>query len=283
MSLSTDQCCVLSAGPGAWAFEPLATRLSSVLGIDISDKPRAFNYLLHVDSVEELSGVDTFVPVESIKMAADKRLIAAAFNANQVSTPRTFLCDTFEEARSVVREHHESEWCLKYPTSCGANGHRMLTLADEEPPRWPTAFVVQEFIRMESPEVFRTYGAGGELFGWVVRRFPEGAKTSSWVAHARGARYVILKEPPAAVIGIARQALEAAGLWRSFGCVDLLQRPSGEWVALEVGTDGLFNHVDRDLEDPNFEEEIYRRIATAFWKEADRRVQGRLVSPSKQL
>jgi len=27
----------------------------------------------------------------------------------------------------------------------------------------------------------------------------------------------------------------------SFGCVDLLQRPTGEWVMLAVGTDGLFS------------------------------------------
>jgi hypothetical protein len=37
---------------------------------------------------------------------------------------------------------------------------------------------------------------------------------------------------------------------------------------LEVGTDGLFNHVDRDLGDQVFERELHRRVADAFWKAA---------------
>ena len=52
----------------------------------------------------------------------------------------------------------------------------------------------------------------------------------------------------------------------SFGCVDLLRRPAGEWVVLEVGTDGLFNHVDRDLGDATIGNEILRRISAAFWR-----------------
>jgi hypothetical protein len=60
----------------------------------------------------------------------------------------------------------------------------------------------------------------------------------------------------------------ATGLWTSFGCVDLLLKPNGEWVILEVGTDGLFNHVDRDLGDRDLEGELRRRVANAFWSAA---------------
>src|SRR5262249_2687087 len=101
--------------------------------------------------------------------------------------------------------------------------------------------------------------------GWIARRFPAGAKASPWVAHARGARYERSGEAPAAALVAARAALVATELIGSFGCVDLLRKPSGEWVVLEVGTDGLVNHVDRELGDPELEWEIQRRIAEAFW------------------
>ncbi|VTT97750.1 Uncharacterized protein OS=Pedosphaera parvula (strain Ellin514) GN=Cflav_PD2348 PE=4 SV=1 [Gemmataceae bacterium] len=85
------------------------------------------------------------------------------------------------------------------------------------------------------------------------------------MAHARGARYEDAGEAPAGAVAVGRAALEAVGLWNVFGCVDLIRRPSGEWLALEVGTDGPFNHVDRDLGIPTIEQEIQRRLAEAFW------------------
>ena len=124
---------------------------------------------------------------------------------------------------------------------------------------------------MQCPEVYRTYCAGGELFGWVARRFPIETLPSPWVAHARDARYVQLSEPPAQALLAARRSLEATGLLHSFGCVDLIQRPTGEWLVLEVGTDGLFNHVDRELGIPELENELQERLAAAFWKVAENR------------
>ena len=35
-------------------------------------------------------------------------------------------------------------------------------------------------------------------------------------------------------------------------------------MVLEVGTDGLHNHIDRDLGDPELEREL-RRVAESFW------------------
>lgn len=268
MSLSPKECCVLNSGSGAWAFEPLALQLSSSLGVDVSGEPRRFNYLLHVEDRGSPVECDVFIPTEAVRLASDKRLLAAIFIEHVVPTPETHLRDNFEHVLRFVREHSGSEWCLKYPTSCGASGHRLITAASAEPPNWPRPFIVQEFIRMERPEVYRTYCAAGELFGWVARRFPEGTRLSPWVAHARGARYVRLGEPPTEALEAARRALVATGLWDSFGCVDLLRKPTGDWVVLEVGTDGLFNHVDRDLGDQDFERELHRRIATAFWKTA---------------
>jgi glutathione synthase/RimK-type ligase-like ATP-grasp enzyme len=271
MNLSRRDCCILNGGTGSWAFEPLALRLASCIGIDVSPQPRRFNYLLHADDHDRAVRCDVFIPGESVRMASDKRLLAAAFVKHRVPIPQTHLIETFDEAKRFIRRHPGSAWCLKFPTSCGANGHRMITASDTEPANWPRPFVVQEFVRIENPEVYRTFCAAGGLFGWIARRFPEGSRASPWVAHARGARYVNLGAAPAAALVAARSALVVTGLLDSFGCVDLIRKPGGDWLVLEVGTDGLFNHVDRDLGDPALEDELHRRIADSFWKAAAKR------------
>jgi glutathione synthase/RimK-type ligase-like ATP-grasp enzyme len=238
------------------------------LEIDVSEKPRRFNYLLHIEDSRLLKNCTSFVPIDSIQLASDKRLLAHVFLENKIPTPQTILLERFDEVQSFVRANTTKKWCLKYPTSCGASGHRTLSASDDDPPNWPKPYIVQEFIELKQPEVYRTYCAGGEMFGWVVRRFPAGSKPSPWVAHARGARYVKLDVAPKEALESARSALLATGLWDSFGCVDLLCKPTGEWVVLEVGTDGLFNHVDRDIGDSNFERQIDERIAAAFWRAA---------------
>ncbi|MGL6072670.1 MAG: hypothetical protein ACRC8S_00785 [Fimbriiglobus sp.] len=257
--------CVLNGGGGAWAFAGLAEQLSRAIWVDISAVPRKFNYLLLQDGFEPTTCGELFIPHRAMQLASDKRLLAEVFAAAGVPIPETRLVASLADAERILADEPDREWCLKFPTSCGASGHRRLTQGMTLPKNWPLPLVVQEFIRMNKPEVYRTYGAGGQMFGWVVRRFPEGTAPSPWVAHARGARYVACGEPPPAATAAAESALEATGLLSSFGCVDLLQRPSGEWLVLEVGTDGLFNHVDRDLGLPDLEREIQRRIAEAFW------------------
>jgi hypothetical protein len=48
----------------------------------------------------------------------------------------------------------------------------------------------------------------------------------------------------------------------------ILSVPRRSALGLEVGTDGFFNHVDRDLGDARLECEILRRITAAFWRGA---------------
>lgn len=170
-----------------------------------------------------------------------------------------------EEAERLLEQQPKKEWCLKFPTGCGASGHRRLHHGMSLPRNWPYPLLVQEFIRLENPEVYRMYAAGGRLFGWVARRYPEGTPKSPWVAHARGARYALAGGAPVEALELSRQALQATHLFDSFGCVDLIQRPTGGWLVLEVGTDGMYNHVDRDLDLPDLEREIQWRIAEAFW------------------
>lgn len=264
MGLNKYECCILNQGHGAWAFETLATQLSQAIGIDITTHPRRFNYVLSLNGDALHPECDSFIPLKSIQIAADKRALAAAFQNHSVPIPETHLLESFADVSTFLTEQAHREWCLKYPTSCGANGHRLVTTTDPEPSNWPRPFVVQEFIRMDRPEVFRIYCVGGDYFGWMARRFPDGVKPSPWVAHARGARYVNHGEPPREAVSAARLALTATDLLASFGCADLLCRPNGEWLVLEVGTDGLFNHVDRDLNDAALIQRLHQRIAKAF-------------------
>jgi len=267
--LSSNQCCVWNDGYGAWAFDRLAADLSSLLGVDVSDKPRRFNYLLHLEDSSQIPDCRLFIPIEAIRLAGDKRQLALVFHQHGVPTPLTRLFDNFDQVKNFVSLHRDTQWCLKYPTGCGGAGHQLISEGTAEPVNWPRPFIVQEFIRLERPFVCRIYCAGGELFGWLMRRFRDGIASSPWVAHARGARYLRLGQAPTEALAAARRAVVATGLWTSFGCVDLIARPTGEWVVLEVGTDGLFNHVDRDVGDRDFENELRKRVADAFWKAAE--------------
>jgi hypothetical protein len=261
----TEDCCILNSGDGAWVFNDFAHELSKTLWVDISDTPKKYNYLLYTNDLKDLNYGELFIPFPSIEIASDKRLLADVLASKLVPTPITKLVGSLDEAEHVCSNFHNLEWCLKYPTGCGASGHRFFQSGMSLPENWPYPLIIQEFIRLDRPEVFRLYSAGGELFGWVSRCFPKGVKTSPWVAHACGAKYELVGKAPAQALDVARMALDAVGLLNSFGCVDLLLRPTGDWVVLEVGTDGLFNHIDRDLGIPELEYDIQRRVAEAFW------------------
>ena len=256
---------ILNTGSGAWGFEEHAAHLSRAMWLEVRSTPADYVYLLGWDGPESPLCLDTFIPYESILLAGDKRRQAVIFEEHQVATPRTHLLDTPKEVRRFLRLEHATDWVLKYPTGCGASGHCVLTADSPLAHDWPRPYVVQEFIRLETPEVYRLYGIAGETFGWNVRRFPAGVTPSPWVAHARGARYAEPGPVPAEAEQQARAALAATGLLGSFGCVDLLRTEQGRWLVLEVGTDGGFNYVDRDLGIPALEEEIDRRLARAFW------------------
>lgn len=270
------RCCILNTGPGAWAFAEHAQTLSRTLAIDISETPRDFNYVLGVaddtnEALASLSALQTFIPWAGIRQAGDKRLLATAFNTAGVATPVTHLTDTPDDVWRLIASDPSREWCLKYPTGCAAAGHRLIKNRADIPDDWPRPYVVQEFVRLDRPEVYRLYAAGGQTLGWNVRRFPAGSRTSPWVAHARGARYAPAGDAPPEAVRQATLALRCTHLFDSFGCADLIRRPSGEWLVLEVGTDGVYNHVDRDLGNPALIDELNDQVARAFWRWVDAR------------
>lgn len=263
-NLAVISCAIVNAGPGAWAFEEHGQRLAQVMRLEISSEPAQYNYLLGWESTEPPSG-KMFIPYQSILLASDKRRMAEVFQKHDVAIPRTYLLDSLKEVQRVVDLETNSRWVLKWPTGCGASGHRLIGVDDPIPEEWPRPYLLQEFIYLENPEVYRLYGIAGETFGWNVRRFPMGAKYSPWVAHAQGAKYESVGTAPPEAEHQARKALAAIDLLDTFGCADLMHSRDGRWLVLEVNTDGIFNYVDRDISVPGIAEAIDRRLAKAFW------------------
>ena len=259
---------IMASGSGHWAFQPLIDLLSASLWIDAAETASSLNYIVCCDDETALHGVRSFIPLEAMRIAADKRLVAQAFHRAGVAAPETRLVCAADEWRPLLASSSIRSWVLKYPTGCGGRGHRILTAASQIPAGWPTPCVLQKFIRLDRPEVYRLYAVGGELMGFNVRRYPAGVTASPWVAHSRGARYAFCERAPRDALRVGGDALRATGLLDSFGCVDLLNAPGGRWLALEVGTDGLFNYVDRDLGHPPTLDALNERLATAFWSKA---------------
>jgi glutathione synthase/RimK-type ligase-like ATP-grasp enzyme len=264
MQQNVISCAIVNAGQGAWAFEEHGQRLAQVMQLEVSTSPAQYNYLLGWESVQPPSG-KMFIPYQSILLASDKRCMAEVFNKHDVAIPRTYLLDSLKQVQRVVELETGSRWVLKWPTGCGASGHRLIGADDSIPEDWPRPYLLQEFIDLENPEVYRLYGIAGETFGWNVRRFPRGAQYSPWVAHAQGAFYESVGTAPAEAEYQVRKALGATGLLDSFGCADLMHSRDGRWLVLEVNTDGIFNYVDRDISVPSIAEAIDRRLAKAFW------------------
>lgn len=255
------QAVVLNQGDGAWAFAPHAEHLARVLWVEVSDEPADLNYVLSWDRAA-LPDRKTFIPFAGMSAAGDKRLQAAQFSASGVPTPRTMLVDNLPGPSDFATASAD-RWVVKYPTSSGASGHRFLDDPTPMAINWPRPFVVQQFVELDPPEVYRLYSVAGAIFGWNVRRFTPDQEPSPWVAHATGAGYTQLGQPPVEAVDAARGALTSCDLLISFGCVDLLSGPDG-WLVLEVGTDGMAGHVDRAVGD-RLATEIDRRLAEAFW------------------
>lgn len=267
---TTNSIGILCGGSGAWAFEPLAVALSEAIGVPVLKQPGRLNYVLTCDDVESVAPEASFIPPDAVRIASDKRLVAKVFADQGVPTPETHLCEDLDGAKRVASSRG-GMWCVKYPIGTGAAGHRMFEPSTVLPQRWPKPLVLQEFVELERPRVYRIYCAGRELFGWVVRQHPDEHSRDPWVAHARGAQYEIEANAPPEAQETARAALAATNLLQSFGCVDLLPAGRRGWLALEVGTDGVYNYVDRALSAQEFEHELTRRIAMSFRKWAGSR------------
>ena len=94
---------LLNADAGSWVFDALAKNLSSALWIEIVREPVERNYVLGWEGPLEALNARSFVPVDAIRVASDKRLIAQAFLNAKVPAPRTVLCETTAELEAVLK------------------------------------------------------------------------------------------------------------------------------------------------------------------------------------
>ena len=175
---------LLNAGAGAWAFEEITHRLSRALWLEPTNTPADLNYLFAWEGPEPPPG-RLFIPFAATELAADKRLQAQVFLGAEVPVPETYLLPTPASVRAILQRDPAEKWALKWPTGCGAAGHQLLRAGNLIPEEWPRPYVLQRFIELARPEVYRFYCVAGETFGWNVRRFPPGVSVSPWVAHAR--------------------------------------------------------------------------------------------------
>jgi glutathione synthase/RimK-type ligase-like ATP-grasp enzyme len=257
---------ILNQSDGGWAFENLAQILSRSLWIDISENAGNLNYILCNDMKIIDANCNSFIPLDSIRIASDKREIEKKFKTAGVARPQTFILDSSQAVKLFLESHNSNSWILKYPTGCGGIHHRIIQHVDEIPEKWPEPFLIQEFIKSVQPAVYRFYCVDGYLFGFNARKFSDPKISTPWVSHANGARYNYEETPNQEAIETAKAALIATGLDYSFGVVDLVKDINGNWYALEVGTDGIYNHVDRDFENDDLLDELNERLAVAFWK-----------------
>lgn len=256
---------IINRTGGKWAFEKLANMLSESLWVDIQEDLGDINYLLCLEE-QEIYNINSFIPPDSIIVASDKRKIEERFNRYSVPRPKTFMASSEKEAELILLEYPQIKWILKYPIGCGGINHRLLENISQIPNRWPKPFLLQELIELSMPQVYRLYCVDSQLFGFNVRRFKDKNIKTPWVSHAQGARYEYGESPDKKAQEVAKMALISTGLYQSFGVVDLLKNEEGKWYALEVGTDGIYNHVDREVENENLFHEINERLAKAFWK-----------------
>lgn len=270
MSRAPVPAAILHTGPWTALFGDFPARLSAATQLPITETPEGFALVYLLGWFERRPiPCESFVPLDAIYLAHDKRRQAELFRKAEVATPETHLLATEEETLSFPLRRPDKEWILKWPVGCGGAGHQVLDAETELTPLWHPPFLVQELVRMARPRVYRLFVAGGETFNWCVRESNAGTAHSPFVSAAGGATVRMEDPVPAPAMAVAVRALKAGGLWDSFGGVDLIQSDSGEWFVLELNTDGVYHFLARDVDVPGFGESLDRFV--------DRAVKARLT------
>jgi hypothetical protein len=127
---------------------------------------------------------------------------------------------------------------------------------------------------MARPRAYRLFVAGGETFNWCVRESNERTAHSPIVSASGGATVRMVDPVPEAARVQAVRALAAAGLWDSFGGVDMVQSDAGEWFVLELNTDGIYHFLQRVIDVPGFGEALDRFTDRAIKKRLARMADG---------
>lgn len=255
---------VLHRGPFRRLFGDFPEQLAETLDVPIVDDERDVDLGLILAWDGPPPRCRTFVPFDAIVAAQDKREQFRRFHAAGVSIPESRLFDDFPTAQAFALADHRRQWLLKWPLGSGAVGHVIIDRDTRVTRLWNPPFLIQEFIALDRPEVYRVFGCEGTLFGFNVRYFPPGTSSGPLVTLHRGAVYAPSGVPSPEVRDQACLALSAFGLLSTFGCVDLILPPDGTVRVLEVNADGLHQFVYRVPELPSLARELAERVRAAF-------------------
>jgi hypothetical protein len=256
---------ILHRGPYQRLFGNFPERMARVLDVPITDDDSDVDlgFVLAWDD-KTPPRCPTFIPFETVASVHDKREQVRRMVAYGVSLPESHLFNDFEELKRFVAGHGDRRWLLKFPSATSGTGHQVVTPETRVTPLWSAPYLLQEFIALEDPCVYRLYGIAGEIFGFNVRRFSDGEAKQPIVSLSTGAHYELAGTPPKAAVEETRRALESVDLLRSFGCVDFLLLPGGDVRVVEVNTDGLYQYVLRVPMLPTLEAELDERFRAAF-------------------
>ena len=100
-----SQFTILNRSDGKWAFDNLAQMLSRSLWVDISEVPGDINYILCTDTELTDREINSFIPIESIKIAADKRDVERRFEAHNIVRPKTFILYQKKNNKKKMNTH----------------------------------------------------------------------------------------------------------------------------------------------------------------------------------
>lgn len=269
---------ILHGGPWKDVFGYFPAHLSACTGLPIAETPDGLDFAYVLGWFEHRPlPCASFIPLEAIDLAHDKRRQAVFFRDHGIAAPESVLLDTEEEVLEFPATRPDKEWILKWPVGCGGLGHQVLDGKAAITALWHPPFLIQELIRMERPRVYRLFSAGGEAFNWCVRESNERTASSLFVS-GRGGATVRMEDPvPEDARNLAAKALKPAGIWDSFGAVDMIRSDEGTWYVLELNTDGIYHFLERIVDVPGFTETLDRFTNLAVQKRLERLAGGQRI------
>lgn len=177
-------------------------------------------------------GVPVYNDARAIERTVDKAMTSLLLHRAGIATPRTWVCESEEQARALIRRETGRGGELVMKPLFGSQGkglHRLKSAADlPDMAAYGAVYYLQEFI--DSGEGrwhdWRVFVVGGRARAAMVRH------GAHWITNrAQGARC-----EPAALEGESVRLAEAAAriIGIDYAGVDLIRDGDGRWYVVEV-------------------------------------------------
>jgi ribosomal protein S6--L-glutamate ligase len=186
--------------------------------------------VFRMDCLQTLA-IPVFNPPKSLETCVDKYLATARLALAGLPVPRTFTCESAEQAQTAFAELG-SDVVVK--PLFGSEGRGMLRITDREL-AWRTfraieqtggILYLQEFVRHPGWDV-RVFVMGERILGAMKR-----TALGDWRTNVAQGGTAERFEPASAEKSLAWRAARATGA--IIAGVDLIQNERGEWLVLEV-------------------------------------------------